>query len=192
MKMKRAGTRIVMMVLAATLLFGLSACQKKQIAVAPAATDAGGTIGAADPTAGRQRIGEQDLGAGAGRAADADRVGAAPDWVAFENEDIFFAYDSSALTEEAQEVLRRKAAFLNANAQLRVTVEGHCDERGTNEYNLALGEARAKSAKAFLADLGISAARIATISYGEERPLVEGTSEEAYAKNRRAHFVIER
>jgi peptidoglycan-associated lipoprotein len=71
-------------------------------------------------------------------------------------------------------------------------VEGHCDERGTNEYNLALGEARAKSAKAFLVDLGISANRIATISYGEERPLVEGSTEEAFAKNRRAHFVIER
>ncbi len=123
---------------------------------------------------------------GAGGAA----IGAG-ERAAFENEDIYFSYDSSSLTPQAQDILRKKAAFLKTSASLKVTIEGHCDERGTNEYNLALGEARARSAKAFLTDLGISASRIATISYGEERPLAKGQGEDAYAKNRRAHFVIE-
>ena len=110
---------------------------------------------------------------------------------AFENEDILYAYDSSALSPQAQDILRKKAGFLKANPNVKVTIEGHTDERGTNEYNLALGEARAKSAKSFLVDLGIPAARMATISYGEERPLAKGHTEADYAQNRRAHFVIE-
>ena len=72
-----------------------------------------------------------------------------------------------------------------------VTIEGHCDERGTNEYNLALGDRRAESAKRFLTDLGISATRLTTVSYGEERPVDPRHNEEAWAKNRRAHFVID-
>lgn len=189
--MKKSGYGLLMMVLAAAIVFALPACQKKQIA-----SDAGGLAsGSADSmggAAGRKGIGEQDLGAGAGRPGAGGSAIGAPERSAFENEDIFFEYDSSAINAEAQVVLRRKAAFLKANPAVRITVEGHCDERGTNEYNLALGEARAKSAKVFLVDLGISADRIATISYGEERPLVEGRTEEAFAKNRRAHFVIER
>ena len=76
------------------------------------------------------------------------------------------------------------------NPRTRVIIEGHCDERGTNEYNLALGDRRAFSAKTFLVDLGIDEARISTVSYGEERPLVRGEDEDAWAQNRRAHFVI--
>lgn len=189
--MKRVGTRILMLLLAAAVLFALPACQKKQIASDAGTTGSGSAIGGGD-AAGRKGIGEQDLGVRAGRGGAAGGMIGTPERTAFENEDIFFGYDSSALTAEAQEILRRKAGFLKTNQNQSVTVEGHCDERGTNEYNLALGEARAKAAKAFLVDLGISANRIATISYGEERPLVEGKTEEAFAKNRRAHFVIER
>ena len=108
----------------------------------------------------------------------------------FENEDVYFEFDSASLTEEAQEILRAKAEWLRDNPGTRVTIEGHCDERGTNEYNLALGDRRAYSAKAFLTDLGIDDARLSTISYGEEQPLDSRSSEEAWAKNRRAHFVI--
>ena len=108
----------------------------------------------------------------------------------FENEDVFFEFDSASLTAEAQEILRAKAEWLRANPGVRVLIEGHCDERGTNEYNLALGDRRAYSSKAFLTDLGIDDTRISTISYGEERPIASGASEEAWAKNRRAHFVI--
>ncbi len=141
--------------------------------------------------AGRKGIGEQDLSGTAGRPGGGGVSIGATERAAFENEDIFFAYDSSALTIQAQDILRKKATFLKANPGVKVTVEGHCDDRGTNEYNLALGEARARSAKAFLVDLGIPAARLATISYGEERPAVRGTTEDSWAKNRRAHFVVE-
>ena len=108
----------------------------------------------------------------------------------FENEDIFFEFDSASLSIEAQEILRRKAEWLRENPHARVTIEGHCDERGTTEYNLALGDRRAFSAKSFLVDLGIDESRLTTISYGEERPLDPQSTEDAYQKNRRAHFVI--
>jgi peptidoglycan-associated lipoprotein len=108
----------------------------------------------------------------------------------FENEDILFEFDSASLSVEAQEILRAKAAWLRENSRARVVIEGHCDERGTNEYNLALGDRRAFSSKSFLVDLGISEDRLTTISYGEEQPVDTSPTEEAWAKNRRAHFVI--
>ena len=108
----------------------------------------------------------------------------------FLNEDIFFEFDSAVLLPEAQVILKKKAEWLINNSDVTVTIEGHCDERGTNEYNLALGERRAASAKTFLMDLGISGSRLNCISYGEERPVDPGHNEEAWAKNRRGHFTI--
>jgi peptidoglycan-associated lipoprotein len=105
-------------------------------------------------------------------------------------EDIYFAFDKSTLTPAAQDNLLRKAEWLRENPDATVTIEGHCDERGTNEYNLALGDRRAESAKAFLVDLGIDPMRLTTISYGEERPVDPRHTEEAWAKNRRDHFVV--
>ena len=105
-------------------------------------------------------------------------------------EDIYFDFDKATLTPSAQDNLLRKAEWLRENSDATVTIEGHCDERGTNEYNLALGDRRAESAKAFLADLGIDPARLTTISYGEERPVDPRHTEEAWAKNRRSHFVV--
>lgn len=107
----------------------------------------------------------------------------------FEMEDIHFEFDSAVLTDDAQSILRKKAAWLLDN-QSEVLIEGHCDERGTAEYNLALGERRATSAKSYLVSLGVEANRLAIISYGEEKPLDPGHNEEAWAKNRRDHFVI--
>ena len=108
----------------------------------------------------------------------------------FVNEDIRFDFDSALLSMQAQSILRAKALFLKENVGM-VTIEGHCDERGTGEYNMALGDRRARSAKSFLVDLGIPASRIKTVSYGEERPLDPASNEMAWAKNRRAHFVLE-
>jgi peptidoglycan-associated lipoprotein len=105
-------------------------------------------------------------------------------------EDLYFDFDKSTLTPAAQDNLLRKAEWLRENPSATVTIEGHCDERGTNEYNLALGDRRAESAKAFLIDLGIDPSRLATISYGEERPVDPRHNEEAWAKNRRDHFVV--
>jgi peptidoglycan-associated lipoprotein len=109
---------------------------------------------------------------------------------AFVNEDIHFDFDSSTLTPEAQDILKKKAQWLQNNADKSATIEGHCDERGTNEYNIALGERRAASAKAFLVDLGVSGSRLTTVSYGEERPVDPAHNEAAWAKNRRCHFTI--
>ena len=105
-------------------------------------------------------------------------------------EDIYFDFDKSILTPAAQDNLMQKAEWLRENPDAMVTIEGHCDERGTNEYNLALGDRRAESARAFLVDLGIDASRLTTISYGEERPVDPRQNEEAWAKNRRGHFVV--
>ena len=109
----------------------------------------------------------------------------------FENEDIHFEFDKYTLMPSEQEILRRKAQWLRNNTDAKVIIEGHCDERGTNEYNLALGDRRSESAKAFLIDLGIAASRLTTVSYGEERPLDPAHNEEAWAKNRRASFIVE-
>jgi peptidoglycan-associated lipoprotein len=106
-------------------------------------------------------------------------------------EDIYFDFDQSVIRPDAQDVLRKKAEFLRENSGSSVIIEGHCDERGTSEYNLALGERRALAAKAFLMNMGISSSRLSTISYGEERPVDPGSNEEAWARNRRAHFVLQ-
>lgn len=105
-------------------------------------------------------------------------------------EDIYFGFDKSNLTSAAQENLLMKAQWMRENPDATVTIEGHADERGTNEYNLALGDRRADSAKGFLVNLGISGSRLTTISYGEERPVCTQGNEECWAKNRRGNFVI--
>jgi peptidoglycan-associated lipoprotein len=104
--------------------------------------------------------------------------------------DIYFDYDKYNLKPEAQELLRKGAPAYMTYRDYKLVVEGHCDERGTAEYNLALGEKRATEAAKFLADLGIEKDRIKTISYGKEMPVDKGHDEAAWAKNRRAHFVI--
>jgi peptidoglycan-associated lipoprotein len=103
---------------------------------------------------------------------------------------VFYDFDKSDLKPEARRTIERWAAFLRQYPQLTVTVEGHCDERGTREYNLALGERRANSAKNFLVSLGIEARRVATISYGKERPAVVGSNEAAWSQNRRGVMVV--
>ncbi|RMG43001.1 MAG: peptidoglycan-associated lipoprotein Pal [Candidatus Dadabacteria bacterium] len=104
--------------------------------------------------------------------------------------DVHFAFDSYALDSLAREILRKNAEWLKAHPDRKVEIEGHCDERGTNEYNMALGAKRARAVKDFLVSLGIAADRMSTVSYGEELPLDPRHNEEAWAKNRRAHFKL--
>lgn len=104
--------------------------------------------------------------------------------------DIYFDFDSSSLTPRAQEILKSNASWLKSNPSVVVEIEGHCDERGTIEYNLALGDRRARGVKDYLVNLGVSSSRMRTISFGEEMPLDPGHNETAWAKNRRAHFTI--
>jgi peptidoglycan-associated lipoprotein len=108
----------------------------------------------------------------------------------FEGERIYFDFDKSDLKPEALAVLKRKAEWLRNNPEFSARIEGHCDERGTNEYNLALGERRANAAWRYLNALGISGARLTTISYGEERPVDPGQNEDAWSKNRRDEFRL--
>ena len=103
---------------------------------------------------------------------------------------VFFGFDSSTLDGSAKDAMKANADFLKANAKVDVQVEGHCDERGGRQYNLALGERRAKSVRDYLVAMGVEAKRISTISYGNERTLAEGHDESAWSKNRRANFVI--
>ena len=139
----------------------------------------------------RQRKLEEDRLEAERIRADADRLKGEGARVRFEQEHIYFDFDKSNLKPDAQEVLKRKATFLKANPNDNVLIEGHCDERGTNEYNLALGDRRANSAKKFLMNLGIAESRIRTISYGEEQPLDPGHNEAAWAKNRRCEFKLQ-
>lgn len=104
--------------------------------------------------------------------------------------DINFDYDSYSIRPDAREILKANADYLLKHKVSSIVVEGHCDERGTAEYNMALGERRAQETKKFLVNLGINESITKTVSYGEERPLDPNNNEEAWAKNRRAHFVV--
>jgi peptidoglycan-associated lipoprotein len=103
---------------------------------------------------------------------------------------VFFDYDAATLSSEAQATLDANGRLLLDNASVSVQIEGHCDERGTVEYNLALGDRRAQAARDYLVRFGVPASRLSTVSYGEERPFATGNDESAWAQNRRAHFVV--
>jgi len=108
----------------------------------------------------------------------------------FEETDIYFDYNESTLRWDSQEELKIKAEWLRNNPGENIIIEGHCDERGSAAYNIALGERRAETAKNFIIDLGVESERIETVSFGEERPIDPDSTEEAWSRNRRAHFVI--
>ena len=104
--------------------------------------------------------------------------------------DALFAFDAATLDADAQEALRQSASWLREHPEFALRIEGHCDERGTEQYNLALADRRASIVRDYLVTLGVDTARIKTVSYGEERPFAEGHNEAAWAQNRRAHLVI--
>lgn len=180
---------------AATLLLALSvlgACKKRTPAAAP------------DPAADSAAVAAREQArADSIAAADAERVrraplaesgvGAAEEARLAANtltETVLFEYDSNELSAEAEEKLRAKAEILRANPGLQIQIEGHADARGSTEYNLALGQRRAETVRAFLTGYGIEEGRISTLSYGEEQPRVTGDEEDAYAQNRRAEFSV--
>lgn len=103
---------------------------------------------------------------------------------------VHFDYDSSQLTESARSTLEENASFLQENSTIEIQVEGHCDERGGVEHNLALGERRAQAVKDYLQSMGIDSSRLSTVSYGKERPIAFGHNEETWGQNRRANFVV--
>ena len=107
-----------------------------------------------------------------------------------EVKDAYFDYDKADIRADARDALSQTAQFFRSNAQMKVVIEGHCDERGSTEYNLALGDRRAAAAKKFLVSLGIPADRLETVSYGKEKPFCSASTEQCWQQNRRAHFVI--
>jgi peptidoglycan-associated lipoprotein len=105
--------------------------------------------------------------------------------------DVFYDFNRSEIRADAVEQLKTNANWIQANGTRNVVIEGHCDERGTSEYNFALGERRANSARDYIVNLGVAPARLKTVSFGEEKPFAVGHNVEAWAQNRRAHFVVE-
>ena len=129
-------------------------------------------------------------GASSGSASAESNVQSADNMLAKVGSTVYFDYDESSLTVEAQATLDRQAAFLKANPSIRIVIEGHCDERGTREYNLALGDRRASAASDYLVAKGVNSSRLTTISFGKERPAVGGSNDTSYALNRRSMSKI--
>lgn len=159
-------------------LIAVAGCAKKRPPVLPPAPGESTTA----PGTGGEGAGQVGNGVLPGSAADFKRT--------VRSDTVNFALDSVDIDPEARAILDTQAQWLTQYPNVRVTIEGHCDERGTREYNLALGDRRANSAKNYLVARGIDAGRITTISYGKERPLAVGSDEGAYAQNRRAVTVV--
>ena len=140
-------------------------------------SDAGGTTSAGTTSAGTTS---------AGGASSIGSIRTPDELLAKVGSTVYFDYDQSSLSSEAQATLDRQAAFLKASPSFRLIIEGHCDERGTREYNLALGDRRASAVRDYLVAKGINASRLSTISYGKERPSVGGSNDTSYALNRRS------
>ncbi len=195
MKMKKAWLVLLVVVVTGLALMTVSCSKKKTTPVMPAGTsevgtsDAGQDISEAE-RAEQQRIREQELEQIRRQEAEKQELEEAVR-AKFVRENVYFDFDDASLSHEARQKLMEKAAWLRANPDARVIIEGHCDERGTAEYNIALGQRRAQSIKTFLVNAGIDPSRLRTVSYGEERPLDPGKTEEAYAKNRRGQFRID-
>jgi peptidoglycan-associated lipoprotein len=185
---KNAWLAIALVIIFSLMLFTVS-CTKKEVQTQPVSATEPEVQKTADRSAEKdedarllEQLQEEQL-----RSEAAAREAAK---TAFVKENVPFAFDSSALSDQARQILNSKADYLRTNPDVLVTVEGHCDDRGTNIYNLALGEQRAESVKSFLVSQGIGTNRLNTVSYGEERPIAMGHDEASWARNRRAQFVI--
>lgn len=175
-----------------------TACTKKVVSTAPVTdqTAEDSTAQQVEEIAGdleESTISEADAAALAAEALAAEERAAQENAARekFINEDIYFKFDSSVLSLSSRDTLKLKGIWMMQYSDVSVIIEGHCDERGTSEYNIALGDRRAESVKKFMVDIGIAQERLTTISYGEERPLFLEHNEDAWAKNRRVHFVLE-
>jgi peptidoglycan-associated lipoprotein len=200
MKM-RIGTLLLLGACAGSLLLLGSGCSKKPVVAPDASAGAGGSSGY--PKADGSEFSQDNLPA-EGSLDDASRGGAgglgdnaSDEYKRLHGRSsegltpVYFDFDQAVIRPDMTDRMVMNAEFLKQSAQARIVVEGNTDERGTNEYNLALGERRAQNARQYLVRLGINADRMRTISYGEERPLFMGQDEDSYSHNRRADFVIE-
>ena len=175
------GRRLTLLMVTALAIGVTAGCGKKQ----PPATDDRGRV---EPPPATDSAVDADADA-ARRAEEEARLAREAAYGSIQDM-IFFDFDQSDLREDARQTLQGKAEALRQFPDIRIRIEGHADERGTVEYNLALGERRADAARAYLVDLGIDPDRMTTISYGEERPAMDGNNEAAWSQNRRDEFVI--
>jgi len=168
----------------ALLVFFLAACQTTPKDTADTSGSGSSSSSSSDVASGEGTVTET--------SPDSASIepGSQEDLIVNVGDRVFFNYDSSELDSDAQELLQDQVAWLKQYSDVSVIVEGHCDERGTREYNLALGEKRAQSVKNYLISLGISSDRVSTISYGKERPAVVGSNDGAWAQNRRSVTVV--
>ena len=177
--------------LAMLLALGVS-CAKKQVTMETQemAAEEGAAQQSAEDEAARREAEEMRRAREARQRQEAASMSEEASRAAFEDEDIHFDFDKYVLTPQAMMILDDKAAYLREHSGVRVLVEGHADERGSNEYNLALGDRRANSAKNYLVKSGVAASRITTISYGEEQPLCRQQNESCWSRNRRGVFNV--
>ncbi len=173
--MREIGTKALSWFALVLLIFS-TGCARKMIGSADASGVSGGSAG------------QETMSMPAGAA----QVPSGTVATLFDSKKIYFEFDRHDLDHDGQQILTEIAAYLKEFGELQLDIEGHCDERGTSEYNLALGERRACAARDFLVTMGIDASRIGTISYGEENPEDQGKTEEAWARNRRDQFLFSR
>lgn len=183
--------------LAAALLLAAACASTSEESLSDTAGGAGagasGTLGASDLGSGSDLLGDGSAGASMGEGTPVGgpaSPGSQADLEVNVGDRVFFGFDSAVLDQAARQTIERQAAWLQQFPAVTVTIEGHADQRGTTEYNLALGERRANAVKSYLVELGIDPARILTISYGKERLADPGENEQAYALNRRAVTVV--
>jgi len=177
--------------LAMLLALGVS-CAKKQVTMETQemAAEEGAAQQSAEDEAARRQAEEMRRAREARQREQAASMSEEARRAAFEDENIHFDFDKYVLTPQAMMILDDKAAYLREHSGVRVLVEGHCDDRGSNEYNLALGDRRANSAKNYLVKSGVAESRITTISYGEEQPLCRQQNESCWSRNRRGQFSV--
>lgn len=188
------------LITALTVAIALAACQTpdpvptgptaEELAAQRAAEEARRAEEAARAEAARRRAEEEARLAAERARANEIVAGSLRDFEVNAGNRVYFDYDQFALRADAREVLARQAAWLRSYPQMKATIEGHADERGTREYNIALGVRRAQAVKDFLVSQGVEAARLETISYGKERPIDPGTGEAAWSRNRNGHTVL--
>ncbi len=184
------GAKVIRTLVVMLLLSGLFACAKKTVPAQPGMGAGGGEAAGGFGASGGGGTLDDARWRELGISSESEKQEFLRKAESFENEDIYFDYDAYVLSEPAKKALDKKVEFLRRYPKVRVTIEGHCDERGTTEYNLALGERRANAALQYVTAAGASRQNLGTVSYGKERPAATGHDETSWAKNRRAHFAL--
>jgi peptidoglycan-associated lipoprotein len=174
-----------LLVLLTLVMFALAGCAQKAV-TKPEAEKTAEQKEATEKTP--EKVTEQKAGQESVTSMEKETAGMEETQGMFK--DIHFDFDKYDVKDEYKPELKSIAEWMTKNAEAKLSIEGHCDERGTNEYNLALGDRRAKGIKDYIVSLGVAGTRVETISYGEEKPLCTDHTEDCWAKNRRAHFVV--